>query len=91
MDALRTQQALLEVKASASPESEDPNAAAALVNAEIMKDSKHCVIMNNAVWNGPTYESAKNELLTSYSKYLVNFLTSVDENHPGYVGNGYIT
>eukprot|EP00972_Heterocapsa_arctica_P064684 9544419-Heterocapsa_arctica.AAC.1 len=63
MDALRTQQALLEVKAPASPESDDPNAAAAQVNAEIMKDSKHCVIMHNAVWNGPTYEAAKNELL----------------------------
>eukprot|EP00972_Heterocapsa_arctica_P028676 4219502-Heterocapsa_arctica.AAC.1 len=66
MDLLRTQQALMEVKAPATPESVDPDAAAAQVNAEFMKDSKHCVVMHNAVWNGPTYEAARNELLTSY-------------------------
>eukprot|EP00972_Heterocapsa_arctica_P011263 1651915-Heterocapsa_arctica.AAC.1 len=57
------QEALLAVKTPASPDSNGADAAAALVNAELMKDSKHCVITDGAAWNGPTNEPAKKELM----------------------------
>eukprot|EP00972_Heterocapsa_arctica_P066938 9877743-Heterocapsa_arctica.AAC.1 len=66
LEVLRAQQAVAGERVPATPDAADLDAAAALVNAETMKDSMHCVIMQDPVWKGPTNEASKNELLSSY-------------------------